>query len=308
MFKTLKALAASAAALCALASMPASAEWLRAGQQLSSGQSLTSHDGRYTAIMQGDGNFVVYRIADGVAIWNAGTTGTGADHAVMQGDGNFVIYTADGRAVWWTGTSAELGLPNAFTVDDRGMAAVVAYAPVWVTNTVTPGGSFPADPLVFQYGFRFERGVVYNGPNGNQWTFQTDGNLVLYHNGKAVWASNVLRAHGGPAIYAVFERHLTTWNDSGYVWQGADTESYPAGFSHETGPNKPLVLGADSAYLNIQSDGNAAVWVASRKWGAPNYDPPPSTPLPPGSGPHCVGDPHACAGGKGTFPVITFPF
>lgn len=295
MIKKLKVLAIAAAALCGLASMSASAEWLKAGQTLSAGQGLASHDGRYTAIMQGDGNFVVYRNSDMAAIWNTGTTGTGANRIVMQGDGNLVIYTPDNRAVWWTGTVADAGLPNEFTVDDFGRAVVVAYAPIWVTNTVTPGGAPPADPLVFQYGFRFEPGVVYNGPNGNQWTFQTDGNLVLYHSGRPVWASNVTQAHGGRALYAVFEGHLTTWNDSGYVWQGASNWTYPAGFTYQAGAT--VALHADDYLFNIQADGNAAVWIAAQKWGAPSFDPP-ATNLPPPTGPHCIGDPTApsCTG------------
>lgn len=308
MIGKLKAVAIAAAAVCGLASMSASAAWLKSGQQLVAGQSLTSHDGRYTAIMQGDGNFVVYRIADGVAIWNTGTGGTGADHIVMQGDGNLVIYTPDGRAVWWTGTAANANLANEFTVDDVGRAIVVAYAPVWVTNTVTAGGAPAADPLVFQSGFHFERGVVYNGPNGNQWTFQTDGNLVLYHNGKAVWASNKTQAHGGPAIYSVFDGMLTTWNDSGYVWQGASNYSYPAGFTFESGGDKTVSLHADNYLFNIQADGNAAIWVAARKWGAPTFDPP-ATNLPPATGPHCIGDPTApsCTGSGGEY-NWTFPW
>jgi hypothetical protein len=304
-----KALAIAAAALCSFASMSASADWLKSGQTLAAGQGLTSHDGRYSAFMQGDGNFVVYRNSDGVAIWNTGTGGSGAVCVIMQGDGNLVLYTADGRAVWWTGTTAQAGLTNEFTVDGQGMAAVVSYAPVWVTNTVTPGGAPPADPLVFQKGFRFQPGVVYNGPNGNQWTFQTDGNLVLYHNGKAVWASNVLRAHDGPAIYAIFDGQLTTWNDGGYVWTGASSKTYPAGFTQD-GPDKPLVLNSDQAFFNIQADGNAAVWVAARKWGAPNYDPAPSRP-PLASGPYCLGDPVNNCQGYGTwgpYTIGTLPF
>jgi hypothetical protein len=294
MIGKLKALAIASTALCGLASVSASAAWLKAGQTLNTNQSLESHDGRYFAYMQADGNFVVYRKSDMAVIWHTGTNGSGADRIVMQTDGNLVLYTPDGRPVWWTGTAANGGVANEFTVDDVGRAVVVAYPPVWATNTVTPGGAPPADPLVFQYGFRFEPGVVYNGPNGNQWTFQTDGNLVLYHNGHPVWASGVTQAHGGRALYAVFEGHLTTWNDSGYVWQGADNPAYPAGFTYEPGADAAVSLHGDDALLNIQDDGNAVIWFAARKWGAPNYDPPTSN-LPPPTGPHCIGDPTAPA-------------
>ncbi|MCI2958593.1 hypothetical protein MN032_12895 [Agromyces atrinae] len=48
--------------------------------------------------MQGDGNLVSY--AGGRAIWATGTTGRGAVRLVMQNDGNLVLYTASGQAVW----------------------------------------------------------------------------------------------------------------------------------------------------------------------------------------------------------------
>jgi hypothetical protein len=298
-----KALALAATALLGFGSMTVHADSLQSGQVLQANQPLPSHDGRYEAILQGDGNFVVYRMSDMKAIWNTGTVGSGATWAVMQTDGNFVIYTADGRAVWWTGTSHQEGsLPHQFIVDDEGMAAVITYVPVWITNTTVPNQ--PAAPaLVFQYGFHFEQGKVYNGPNGNQWTFQTDGNLVLYHNGKAVWASNVTQAHGGKAIYADWEGILVTWNDSGYVWQGSDYRHWPDGFYQQAGDAYPLSLHGDSSYFTIEADGNGEEWIAARKWGAPDYDPPARN-LPPPSGPHCIGDPRSdCQPG----PVFGFP-
>jgi len=309
MYGKLKALAVTAAALCGFVSITTWADVLGPGETLYAGQGLASHDGRYTAIMQGDGNFVVYRNSDMFAVWNTGTAGSGANRAVMQTDGNFVVYTGDGRAVFNTGTAWQPGtsLGNEFTVDDQGMAAVIAYAPVWVTNTVTPGGAPAGDSLVFQAGFQFQQGVIYNGPNGNQWTFQADGNLVLYHNGRAVWASNETNNHSGRATYANWLGHLSTWNDAGLVWTGAGNWYFPPNFTHD-GMDKPIHMGADSNLLAIQADGNATVWYAARKWGAPTFDPaPPPTP----SGPHCIGDPrNNCQGtldwGPGTVGTIHF--
>jgi hypothetical protein len=61
---------------------------------------LTSLSGEYKAIMQGDGNFVIYR--NGSYIWDSKTSGRGvAPHKViMQGDGNLVVYDKDGKFVW----------------------------------------------------------------------------------------------------------------------------------------------------------------------------------------------------------------
>ncbi|MBY8849203.1 aqualysin, partial [Saccharothrix sp. MB29] len=73
------------------------------GESLQAGQSRTSADGRFTLVMQGDGNLVLYTAA-GQALWSSNTWGTGATHVVLQGDGNLVIYTAAGVAKWHTNT------------------------------------------------------------------------------------------------------------------------------------------------------------------------------------------------------------
>jgi subtilisin family serine protease len=62
------------------------------------------HSGTYGnpgawAVMQGDGNFVIYT-SSGVPLWATNTGGSAADHLVMQGDGNIVLYGPDGRAYW----------------------------------------------------------------------------------------------------------------------------------------------------------------------------------------------------------------
>jgi hypothetical protein len=69
---------------------PAGCGNLLPGQQLNPGQSKVSCDGRFTLVMQGDGNLVLYQ--QGRALWNTQTNGRGGHHAVMQSDGNFVLY------------------------------------------------------------------------------------------------------------------------------------------------------------------------------------------------------------------------
>ena len=66
--------------------------------------SLVSPDGRFTALMQSDGNFVIYQSGVG-AIWATGTNGSGGVRIIMQADGNLVIYRSNGSAAWATGTS-----------------------------------------------------------------------------------------------------------------------------------------------------------------------------------------------------------
>jgi cell wall-associated NlpC family hydrolase len=88
------------------APVPASAvigTTLKAGQTLTAGQSLNSADGRFQAVMQGDGNFVVYATGGG-AIWSTGTQGNPGARLAMQTDGNLVVYSAAGKPLWFTST------------------------------------------------------------------------------------------------------------------------------------------------------------------------------------------------------------
>jgi surface antigen len=118
-------------ASCSPPHAPSGRTWLRAGQGLSRGQTLSSADGRYRLVMQNDANLVLYAPGNR-PIWATGSRG-GA-WTVMQGDGNLVTYTADGRAVWAMGAR---GAGTALAVQDDGN--LVAYRngrAVWASNTV----------------------------------------------------------------------------------------------------------------------------------------------------------------------------
>ena len=73
------------------------------------GASIRSPNGRYQLTLQGDGNLVLYANETGVALWATGTHGTAPGQALMQTDGNFVLYDATGTALWWTGTEGNAG-------------------------------------------------------------------------------------------------------------------------------------------------------------------------------------------------------
>jgi surface antigen len=64
------------------------------------------HPGAY-AVLQGDGNFVVYAADHSTALW-ASYTNVPNDYLTLQNDGNLVIYTAGGgTALWATMSSAD---------------------------------------------------------------------------------------------------------------------------------------------------------------------------------------------------------
>lgn len=77
---------------------------LTAGETLNEGDAIVSSNGWYRAIMQSDGNFVVYS-KNGTAVWATNTSyGDGSYRAVMQSDGNFVIYNGN-SSIWATNTA-----------------------------------------------------------------------------------------------------------------------------------------------------------------------------------------------------------
>ena len=81
---------------------PSACGRLLPGEGLNSGTGLNSCDNRFHLAMQNDGNLVLY--APGGALWASNTGGIGPSSAVLQGDGNFVVYTGGFSATWNSGT------------------------------------------------------------------------------------------------------------------------------------------------------------------------------------------------------------
>jgi hypothetical protein len=77
---------------------------LNPGQTLSKGGRLQSNNRKYELVFQHDGNLVLYELSDfgTEVIRDTGTRDT--NRAVMQQDGNFVIYDSAGVSRWHTGT------------------------------------------------------------------------------------------------------------------------------------------------------------------------------------------------------------
>lgn len=106
------------------------ADSMPAGARLRAGQSITSPNGRYQLVYQGDGNLVLYDQSNRQALWWTGTVGAGGQ-AVLQTDGNFVVYDAQLAPLWFTGTP---GNPDAFlAVQSDGNLVLYSAArqPLW---------------------------------------------------------------------------------------------------------------------------------------------------------------------------------
>ncbi|MEK7994929.1 MAG: hypothetical protein AAB403_14080 [Planctomycetota bacterium] len=109
------------------------ADRLNPAERLGVGSSITSQDGRFTLIMQADGNLVFYG-PTGKYRWHTGTDGRAVSQAIMQTDGNFVVYGTDGAPIWATGT----GQPGSWLIVQNDGNLVIydsAGNPRWATDT-----------------------------------------------------------------------------------------------------------------------------------------------------------------------------
>lgn len=200
---------------------------LNSGDILKIGQSITSQNGQYKLIMQGDGNLVLYD-SSGKALWASGTNGHTVSLTIMQNDGNFVMY-GPGGAIWTTNTWGHSG--SWLTIQNDGN--IVLYGsnnkPLWELGVLNPDLSLNIGQSITSRDNRFK------------FTMQGDGNLVLYNlAGKALWATGT----NGKIVW-----HATMQNDGNFVMYG------PSGAIWSTG-----TWGHPGAWLTTQNDGNVVAY------------------------------------------------
>lgn len=156
--------------------------------------------------MQGDGNFVVYTSA-GKALWSTNTIGSGADWAVMQEDGNFVLYNkSQGRAIWSSNTA--YNKPAYAAITDYGQWIVFRVDPIWSSNTSDHSNPVGANAAVIGPDGYLDKEKVFSAGKYN-FVFQADGNLVLYSPLGATWSS----ATTGRAKFAYLQMGVVFFHD-----------------------------------------------------------------------------------------------
>ncbi len=106
------------------------------GQGFRRDQPLISCDGRFQALLQQDGNFVIYQA--GTPLGSTNTVGSDASTATLLADGAFALYSAKGKTVWQTQSAGLLGAVMLMQNDGN----LVLYdsdtssaTPVWASNT-----------------------------------------------------------------------------------------------------------------------------------------------------------------------------
>jgi hypothetical protein len=106
---------------------------LNVGGVLGKDDWLSSPSSQYQLILQQDGNLVIYDLWNGrTAIWASDTAGIAVNFAIMQEDGNFVIYGFP-NAVWATDTPGR-GTCFLTMQNDGNLVIYQLNAPVWASK------------------------------------------------------------------------------------------------------------------------------------------------------------------------------
>lgn len=236
------------------------------GLNLSVGGEIMSPNGQYEAILQGDGNFVIYEnTSDGkVAHWATDTAGAGYDSysLVMQEDGNLVLY-GDGQPIWASNTAGAIGSAFYVMMQDDGNLVIYNNNSDWVwcryqginedlSEPETPSPSVTSELL---HGLSLNIGGEIASPSGEYEAIQqADGNFVVYHNtsdGKeGIWASGSNNQDcSSYTIVMQEDGNLVIYGDGQPLW-ATDT------------------AGADGSgfYLRMQDDGNLVIYNNDSQW------------------------------------------
>jgi hypothetical protein len=209
------------------------------GEGLKSGESLLSCDGRYELAMQDDGNLVWYGPKG--ALWASGTDGKGGHVAVVQSDGNFVLYNSDSGALWASDTSGHGG--DHLSLQDDGNLVVYgsAGAVLWASHTEQAAPPPPPPCGTLASGKSLSKGEsVSSCSGGYSFVMQTDGNVVEYDSAhKPLWASNTegtgdrvdMQTDGNLVVYTAENKPV--WN--------AVTQGHPGAYFAVQGDSNIVV-------------------------------------------------------------------
>ncbi|KAB7744864.1 curculin domain-containing protein [Nostocoides sp. F2B08] len=158
-------------------------------------------------------------------MWASNTAGRPAGSAIMQGDGNLVVYRPGGRPLWASNTSGNAGAR--LVVQDDGNVVIYRAngSPAWATRTNVVAGPAPSSPDM-QQGEVLSIGQSIRSSNGRYtFVYQADGNLVLYGPRGATWASRT----GAPVGSAVMQSdgNLVIYRPGGVPVWASNTSGNP---------------------------------------------------------------------------------
>ena len=224
------------------------------------------------AVMQSDGNFVIYD-SNGKAIWSTGTTnltGTKAPYKqVLQPDGNLVIVDSLNKIIWTTVSSTTELFTQQTTVDnynltlqDNGTLVIVNTTTgeiKWSSATgksikpdITTSAPIPTNTCIGQCSDLISTNGLYKA------VMQEDGNYVIYNttNKTPIWATATTGITEATLPFKVVMRAdgylLITDNTNKTVWKPLWTGSIGVG------PFKTVLQ--DNGEIVIMNGGGTIIW------------------------------------------------
>lgn len=252
-FRTLHALA-----LFLVASLTA-AGTMAPNTALSPNQSITSYNGRYLLVMQGDGNLVYYRSSDMSPRWNSQTQSPGA-WAPMQGDGNLVVYSSAGTPLWNSQTG---GNPGAFLAaqDDGNLVIYGPGGALWnIGADAVDGDPRSAGDVVGR-----DLSISGLGPLGHTGMF--DGSVVvevLNEGGNAIQYESLASFKARSAYWGTASpnnpNHLLKKCFKTTCWEAADFEDVTARLALVKRAFQAFLIGADYSFGPHYTSAKPMVW------------------------------------------------
>jgi hypothetical protein len=119
---------------------PLPTQWdrLASGQGLRPGDAIQSQDGRFSLVLQRDGNLVVQGL-ESQTLWASNTGGRfDAWDVVMQDDGNLVVHDVHGRVLWASFTDGHPGASAVMQSDGNLVISTDSGQELWASDTVVP--------------------------------------------------------------------------------------------------------------------------------------------------------------------------
>ncbi len=266
---------------------------LAAGEYLNVNDALISDNGANQAILHPDCTFVVFN--GGTQVWTSFhfiPAQAPSCFAVMQADGNFVLYLGTpqqpGPAVWASGTSGPSPLPFFLTMQDDGNLVIYKGTATWATGTsvttaprlvpsanrstlaagetlvAAPGAILLADNSLSSDSGRY---VAFMQAVRTGITTWSDGDFVIKEGAAQIWHSDTSLGQGN-----YFAKMQT---DGTFVlYKGTPQQPGAAYWAVGTSVTSPSPF-----FLTMQDDGNLVIYKGSPTWSTtPVVSPPPPPP------------------------------
>lgn len=201
---------------------------LATGQALNVNDFLLSGNGSYKAIMQSDGNFVIY--AGSKPIWASNTVrGNGTYYAVMQSDGNFVLYNGTPQhqgPPYWASNTVTGGGEYSLCMQNDGNLVIYRGSATWASNTVQSGSQPQQTVTVPAFPITASRQDQFPNTGGSM---NTQINITKNSDGSGhlnavthTWEVTMLRGYRGSVAVAVLDGNQNALWVSGTQSYGVD--------------------------------------------------------------------------------------